>query len=125
MPMKERIDPVFPGDGAQFIERGEFSLAWRQRQRFGQADARRDHRVNESVQAGEAQLLQHLRRLARIGADVAMDKIIRRLQGWGGVECGRSCREFRHGAKLEPAGRNASGFFIHAVFIFFGSIKRN
>jgi hypothetical protein len=85
-------DLVFPRDGAQFVQRVKFPQTGRDLERFGQTDGRRHDRVHQAVEAGEAQLVQHLRRFTGAGTDVAMHKPICRLQRWAGAVRCRKCR---------------------------------
>ena len=93
-------DLVFPRDGAQFVQRVMLPQTGGKLEGLGQADGRRDHGVNQPIEGGEAQFVQHLRRLTGVGTDVSMHKLIRRLQRWGESVSGRKCREFRHKANL-------------------------
>ena len=111
-------DLILRGDGTGFVQDAEFTPTAGQTERAPEPNVGGHRGINQFVQAGNAERLQHLPNVLRARADVAADKTVGMLQQFhrfrsgtpgfsGRVFFGRFPRE--HGGKVSGVGANASG----------------
>ena len=109
---------VFCRDGSEFVQNAEFAAATGQIERFAEPNVGGHCGIHQQVEAGVAQLFEHLPGIVSGGADMAANKAVRVLQPFhrcGSVWMGFSYRVFggrfprEHEGKVSGVGGNASG----------------
>ena len=111
-------DLVFRCNGTEFVQNTELTSAARQIERALEPHAGRHCNVNQRVEAGTAQLTEHVASVVRAGADVSTNETVGMPQQFhlcGSGPPGFSGRAFfrrfrrEHGRKVSGVGGKASG----------------